>query len=81
MAARALKRYRFRRMPYQAAAAAAVALAITFAAGAASVSAFPGPGTEPAQGDLPPIEVSPFQYFPGKYQNQATEIEPMPPTF
>jgi hypothetical protein len=72
---------RHRIVPYQFAAAVAMALAFTFAAGAATVLAYPGPEAEPARPGLPNVVVSPFEYFPAKYENQATEIEPMPPTF
>jgi len=75
------KRLKHRIVPYQFAAAATVALAFTFAAGAATVSAYPDAGAEAAQPGLPDVKVSPFEYFPAKYRNQATEIEPLPPTF
>jgi hypothetical protein len=75
------KRLKHRIVPYQFAAAATMALAFTFAAGAATVLAYPGPEAQPARLELPDIHVSPFEYFPAKYQNQATEIEPLPPTF
>ena len=68
-------------VPYQVAAAITVALALTFAAGATTVLAYSGPDAEPARFELPNIHVSPFEYFPARYQNQATEIEPQPPTF
>ena len=77
---RSTKRAR-RILPYQVAACVSAALAITFAAGAATVSDYPAPGTEAAQPELPPIHVSPFEYYPAKYRNQATEVEPQPPTF
>ena len=75
------RRLKHRIVPYQFAAAATVALAFTFAAGAATVSSHTGPGTEAAQPERPDVKVSKFEYFPAKYQNQATEIEPLPPTF
>ena len=75
------KYLKHRIVPYQVAAAITVALAFTFAAGATTVLAYPGPDAEPARLELPDIHVSPFEYFPAKYQNQATEIEPQPPTF
>ena len=75
------KRFNRRVVPYQFAAALTVALAFTFAAGAATVSAYPDTGAEPARPGLPDIKVSQFEYFPAKYQNQATEVEPLPPTF
>lgn len=75
-------RYTIRRLPYQVTAAASIAVAISFAAGAASVSAYPGAEAQPAQPDIrPAIYVSPFEYFPGRYENQAAEVEPQPPTF
>ena len=82
MNARMPRRYSMRRLPYQVTTAITIAVAISFAAGAASVSAYPTPEAEPAQSDVrPPIHVSPFEYFPGNYENQATDIEPLPPTF
>jgi hypothetical protein len=75
------KRLKHRIVPYQFAAAVTMALAFTFAMGAATVSAYPGPDAEPARAELPDVRVSPFEYFPAKYQNQATEVEPLPPTF
>jgi hypothetical protein len=82
MKARTPLRYTIRRLPYQATAAVTIALAISFAAGAASVSAYPGPEAQSTQSDIrPEIHVSPFEYFPARYENQATEIEPQPPTF
>jgi hypothetical protein len=75
------KRLQHRIVPYQFAAAVTVALALSFAAGAATLSTYPGPEAEPARPQLPDVHVSPFEYFPAKYQNQATEIEPLPPTF
>jgi hypothetical protein len=76
-----LRRAGRRALPYQIAACFSAALAITFAAGAATMAGYPSPETEAAQPELPPIHVSPFEYFPSKYQNQATEVEPQPPTF
>ena len=82
MKARTINRFMARRLPYQFAAAVSVALAITFAAGVSSVAAYPGPGTEAAPGNgSEPVQVTPFEYFPARYQNQATEAEPLPPQF
>jgi hypothetical protein len=82
MKARTPLRYTIRRLPYQVTAAVTIALAISFAAGAASVSPYAGPETQPAQSDVrPAIYVSPFEYFPGRYENRGTEVEPLPPTF
>jgi hypothetical protein len=78
---RIVRRVRTRMLPYQIVACVSAALAITFAAAAASVSAYPTAGSEAAHPELPPIHVSPFEYFPSKYQNQATEVEPQRPTF
>jgi len=75
------KRFKHRVVPYQFAAALTAALAFTFAAGAATVSAYPDTGAEAARPELPDVKVSPFEYFPAKYRNQATEVEPLPPTF
>jgi hypothetical protein len=82
MKARMSARSIIRRLPYRVTTAVTVALAISFAAGAASVSAYPSEDAQAAQPDVrPPIHVSPFVYFPASYENQATEIEPLPPTF
>jgi hypothetical protein len=70
-----------RKLPYQLATALSIALAISFAAGAASVAAYPTAEEAAYRDALPPISMSPFEYYPGKYQNQATEVEPLPPTF
>jgi hypothetical protein len=78
---RIVRRVRRKVLPYQIAACLATALAITFAAGAATMSDYATPDTDTAQSELPPIHVSPFEYFPAKYRNQATEVEPQPPTF
>lgn len=76
------KRYILRRLPYQVVAAVSAALAITFAAAAASVAAYPSLGEEAAYADTAgAIKLTPFEYFPGKYKNQATDIEPLPPQF
>jgi hypothetical protein len=82
MKSRTPVRYTIRRLPYQVTVALTMALAISFAAGAATVSNYPDPQAQPAQPDIrPPIYVSPFEYFPGRYENRATEVEPQPPTF
>jgi hypothetical protein len=39
-------------------------------------AATPGISAEPTT-----IGEAPFVYFPAQYVNQATDIEPMPPTF
>ena len=72
----------FRVPPPAIVAAIVAAMALSFAAGAASVS--PKPRAQPdaprASGAVA-IDVGPFEYFPGKYTNQATEVEPLPPQF
>ena len=72
------------RQPYHIMAAITVAMALSFAAGAISASVYPTATAEEA--NAPGITVGftntvPFQYFPDQYQNQATEIEELPPQF
>lgn len=69
------------RLPYQVLGAVTAALALSFAAGA-SVNAAQSPEAGKAEAlvaDL--VGTTPFEYFPSRYQNQATEIEPLPPQF
>jgi hypothetical protein len=56
----------------------AVVACVGLAMGAVGVlaSATPGASTE-----ITAVYDSPTAYFPAQYVNQATEIEPMPPTF
>ena len=59
-------------------AAIAAALALSFAAG----SAYPISADQaPAEALAADIMNVPFEYFPARYRNQATEIEPLPPQF
>ena len=60
-------------------AAITVALALSFAAGSAYSTATADAHAEALIADY--ISVAPFEYFPGRYVNQATEIEPLPPQF
>jgi len=57
--------------------AIAVCAALAMGAVAARTSA-PTPGVSTASAAA---HESPFAYFPAQYENQATEIEPMPSTF
>jgi hypothetical protein len=72
------------RHPYQLMAGIVVALALSFAAGALSASPYPtaaaeSDSAEKLVSDL--LGTAPFEYFPHQYQNQAAEIEPLPPQF
>lgn len=59
---------------------AAVAICATLAMGAAAVLT-PAAATPSVSTERGAAHESPFAYFPAQYVNQATEIEPMPPTF
>ena len=67
--------------PYQIMAAITAALALSFAAGTVypTTAAAERTSAEALVADL--INTPPVQYFPSQYQNQATEIEPLPPQF
>ena len=69
-----------RTLPYQVAAVFSVAVAITFAA-AAAIAGYPASAAEAGGPALSPVQVSAFEYFPSQYENQATAVEPQPPTF
>lgn len=61
-------------------AAITVALAFSFAAGSAySTATSDRAHTDALVADY--ISAAPFEYFPGRYRNQATEVEPLPPRF
>ena len=72
------------KIPQHLAAAVILALALSFAAGVTSAGANPSAQAEAAQADslvADLIASTPFDYFPGHYQNPAKEIEPLPPQF
>jgi len=58
----------------------AVAICAALAMGAAAVLT-PAAATPSVSMEGTAAHESPFAYFPEQYVNQATEIEPMPPTF
>ena len=58
----------------------AIAICATLAMGTAAVMT-PAAATPSASTESAAAPESPFAYFPAQYENQATEIEPMPSTF
>jgi len=70
--------------PYHLMAAITAALALSFAAGVESASLSPSAAVERASAETlmtDIVKTAPFEYFPGNYQNQGKEIEPLPPQF
>ena len=72
------------RTPYYLSGAVTAALALSFAAGVTSASRYlpdtaEGGNVEAVVADL--MRVSPSEYFPSRYLNQAAEIEPLPAQF
>jgi hypothetical protein len=58
----------------------AIAISASLAMGAAAVLT-PAAATPSVSTESTSAHDSPFVYFPAQYVNQATEIEPLPPTF
>ena len=66
--------------PYQVVGAIVVAMSLCFAAGAVGAS---GNTVERVKAENLVAEILSVsaEYFPSRYQNQATEAEPLPPQF
>lgn len=58
----------------------AIAICGSLAMGATAVLT-PAAATPSVSTESTAVHESPFVYFPAQYVNQATKIEPMPPTF
>lgn len=72
------------RLPYYLAVAIVSGLSLTFAAVVESAALYPSSNIEKAHAeklvaDL--LETGRFEYFPGQFQNQAKDIEPLPSQF
>lgn len=63
---------------------AVLAIGLSFAAGVMSAAVLPARSIEAAHAERLAADLmraEPFDYFPGRYRNEATEIEPLPPQF
>ena len=69
------------RHPYQVIGAVVVAMSFSFAAGAVGASGRTADNVKAEKLLADILSTSPTEYFPGRYQNQASEVEPLPPQF
>jgi len=67
--------------PYQIIGAIVVAMSFSFAAGAVGASGRTAESVKSENLVADILSVSPTEYFPGRYKNQASEIDPLPPQF